>query len=99
MPRMIPAHQGRRENVGVDSREGTIGTVEPSDVVPEAGEGEPDRIRPCLEHHFSVNADGRVERDVLGEGHLDFPLVQDQALLEDLLAVRGAEVVDPDDGG
>ncbi len=73
-----------------------VGAVEAADVVPEAGEGEPDDVGAVLEDHVAVDAHGRIEGHGLGQRHLHVVAVQHQSLVEDLDLLRRTQVVDPD---
>jgi hypothetical protein len=68
--------------------------MESADVVPTAGEREPDGVGPRLQGGNSVYQDWRVEDQVSSQSDLDALPVVDQLLDEDLLPVRKAVIVD-----
>ena len=86
----------RRTEIRVPARETTVGEMESADVVPRAGDHEPERSRPGLEHEVIPHSDGwaRVARHFQ---HLEIGAIDDQALLEDARPLARAVVGEADD--
>ncbi len=89
-------HDRRGDDVGVDPGEPPVGPVEASDVVPGAGEGEPDGEGAFLQEDPAVDGHRLVELHGLGEGDDDVLPPQDDPLVVDAQVVGEAPVVDRD---
>ncbi len=82
------------DDVGVDAGDLAVRPVEDADVVPEAGEGEPDRIRSRFQDHLSMDLQGPGERYPPGQRDLHPTIIVDEPLPIPGETVGRAKVVD-----
>jgi hypothetical protein len=88
-PTSVGAKDGWGKDVCVDTGESVVGPVETTDIVPESGKGEPNRVGSGLQCNLPQDPDGWVEGDLLRQRDLHIRPIQKECLYEDLSTVGG----------